>query len=50
MSDIRIETFPDKDGWADACAGRLADALRAGLSERGKALFAGAGGSTPSPI
>ena len=50
MSDIRIETFADKDGWADACAGRLADALRAGLSERGKALFAGAGGSTPSPI
>ena len=50
MSDIRIETFADKDGWADACAGRLTGALGEGLSERGKALFAGAGGSTPSPI
>ena len=50
MSDIRIETFPDKDGWADACAGRLAGALGEGLSEQGRAMFAGAGGSTPSPI
>jgi len=50
MSDIGIETFPDKDGWADACAGRLADALSVALSEQNKALFAGAGGSTPSPI
>lgn len=50
MSDIRIETFPDKDGWADACAGRLANALGEGLSTNNKALFAGAGGSTPSPI
>ena len=50
MSDIRIETFPDKDGWADACAGRLAGALVEGLNEGGKALLAGAGGSTPSPI
>ena len=36
--------------WAQACADRLADALRAGLAENGRALFAGAGGSTPSPI
>ena len=50
MSDIRIETFADKDGWADACAGRLAGALVEGLNEGGKALLAGAGGSTPSPI
>ena len=50
MSDIRIEIFPDKDGWADACAGRLTEALRAGLAERGEAAFGGAGGSTPSPI
>jgi len=50
MSDIRIETFADKDGWADACAGRLSDALSAALNEGNKALFAGAGGSTPSPI
>lgn len=50
MSDLRIETFADKDSWADACAGRLAGALGEGLSEQGRAMFAGAGGSTPSPI
>lgn len=50
MSDIRIETFPSADAWAEACAQRLAGALGDGLAERGVALFAGAGGSTPSPI
>lgn len=50
MSDIRIEIFPDRDGWAVACAGRLTEALRDGLGDRGEAAFAGAGGSTPSPI
>lgn len=50
MSDIRIEIFPDKDGWAEACAGRLTRALGEGLNEGGKAMLAGAGGSTPSPI
>ncbi|MEH6664598.1 MAG: 6-phosphogluconolactonase [Brevundimonas sp.] len=50
MSDIRIETFADRDGWADACAGRLSDALSAALAEDDRALFAGAGGSTPSPV
>ncbi|HYC98999.1 6-phosphogluconolactonase [Brevundimonas sp.] len=45
-----IETFPDAAGWADACAVRLADALATALAETGKAVFAGSGGSTPSPI
>jgi 6-phosphogluconolactonase len=36
--------------WAQACADRLANALRTGLAENGRAVFAGSGGSTPSPI
>lgn len=53
MSDIRIETFADKNGWADACAYTLATALNEGLSDRaqnGWCAFAGAGGSTPEPV
>ncbi|MDQ7814062.1 6-phosphogluconolactonase [Brevundimonas sp.] len=45
-----IETLPDAAAWADACAARLSDALSAAVAEAGKAVFAGAGGSTPSPI
>ncbi|HEY0599928.1 6-phosphogluconolactonase [Brevundimonas sp.] len=45
-----IETFPDAGAWAGACAARLADSLSAALAETGKAIFAGSGGSTPSPI
>ena len=45
-----IETFPDAAAWAEACADRLADSLSAALAETGKAIFAGSGGSTPSPI
>ena len=45
-----IETFRDAAAWADACAVRLAGALSAALAETGKAVFAGSGGSTPSPI
>jgi 6-phosphogluconolactonase len=45
-----IETFPDAAGWADACAERLTDTLAAAIAETGKAVFAGSGGSTPTPI
>lgn len=45
-----IETFPDADAWAGACATRLVDALAAAVAANGRALFAGSGGSTPSPI
>ncbi len=45
-----IETFPDAAAWADACAARLGETLSAALTETGKAVFAGSGGSTPSPI
>jgi 6-phosphogluconolactonase len=48
MGEIR--TLPDAAAWAEACAGRLSDALAEALAETGKAVLAGAGGSTPSPI
>lgn len=45
-----IQTLPDAAAWADACAGRLSDILADALADTGKAVFAGSGGSTPSPI
>jgi len=45
-----LQTLPDKTAWAEACAARLAEALASGVADAGKAVFAGAGGSTPSPI
>lgn len=43
-----VQTFPDASSWAQACADRLTDALAAAQGER--TVFAGSGGSTPSPI
>jgi 6-phosphogluconolactonase len=45
-----IETFAAGDAWADACAARLTDGLTAAIAGTGKAVFAGSGGSTPTPI
>ena len=45
-----IETFDTPDHWADACATRLIGTLADALRERGQAVFAGSGGSTPAPI
>ena len=45
-----IEAFSSTADWSEACAERLTSALGEGLSANGKALFAGSGGSTPSPI
>ena len=45
-----IEIFPDRSAWADACAARLAETLADAVAETGKAVLAGSGGSTPSPI
>lgn len=42
--------FPDGATWAQACADRLTDALAAAVADRGRALFAGSGGSTPEPV
>ena len=51
MSDAPvIETFTAADEWAQVCAARLADALAAAIFEGGRAVFAGSGGSTPTPI
>ena len=47
---LAIEAFSSADDWSEACAERLAGALGEGISAGGKAMFAGAGGSTPSPI
>lgn len=45
-----IEAFPSVDAWAEAIAGRLAQTLGAAVRDRGAALFAGPGGSTPAPV
>ncbi|WP_312063675.1 6-phosphogluconolactonase [Brevundimonas sp.] len=50
MSSPAIETLPDAAAWAEAAAARLAAALTEGVAAEGRAIFAGAGGSTPSPI
>ena len=50
MNSPLIETFPDVAAWAEAAADRLAETLAAGIVADGRAVFAGAGGSTPSPI
>lgn len=45
-----IQNFPTREAWAEAVAARLAAALAEALAADGRALFAGSGGSTPSPI
>ena len=47
---VEIETFPNDDTWAQSIAGRIEETLGAAVIANGKALFAGSGGSTPSPI
>ncbi|MNK19887.1 6-phosphogluconolactonase [compost metagenome] len=48
MTAIQVLSSPA--AWADAAAERLAEALSEGIAAEGRAVFAGAGGSTPSPI
>lgn len=45
-----FQVLPDAAAWAEAAAARLTEALAEGLAAEGRAIFAGAGGSTPSPI
>ncbi|WP_427789488.1 6-phosphogluconolactonase [Brevundimonas diminuta] len=45
-----IQSFPTREAWTEAAADRLAAALAEALAADGRALFAGSGGSTPSPI
>ncbi len=47
---IESQTFTTRDAWAEAAANALAEALADALAAGGRALFAGSGGSTPSPI
>ena len=50
MNSPVIEAFADDAAWAAAAAARLAEALAEGVAAEGRAVFAGAGGSTPSPV
>lgn len=45
-----LETVPTADVWAATIAGRLEETLAAAVLANGRALFAGPGGSTPSPV
>lgn len=45
-----LETFPTLDTWAATIAARLEETLAAAVLANGRALFAGPGGSTPSPV
>lgn len=45
-----LESFPTADSWAATIAGRLEETLAAAVLADGRALFAGPGGSTPSPV
>ncbi|MGV3578711.1 6-phosphogluconolactonase [Brevundimonas sp.] len=47
---VEIETFPTVETWAQSIAGRIEETLGAAVISNGKALFAGPGGSTPSPV
>jgi 6-phosphogluconolactonase len=47
---MQVEAFPDTDAWAAAIAARLEETLAAAVLANGRAVFAGPGGSTPSPI
>jgi 6-phosphogluconolactonase len=47
---VEIETFPTIETWAQSIAGRIEETLGAAVIRNGKALFAGPGGSTPSPV
>ena len=50
MAEVEIRAESDHEAWAAACADRLAGTLRDVLEQNDRAVFAGAGGSTPEPI
>jgi 6-phosphogluconolactonase len=47
---VEIESFPTVETWAASIAGRLEETLGAAVIDNGTAVFAGPGGSTPSPV
>ena len=50
MSGPLLEVHPDAAAAAAAAAGRVAEAIRAATSRRGRAVVALSGGSTPTPM
>ncbi len=48
MTDF--EPLPTTDAWAQTIASRIEETLGAAVIANGSAMFAGSGGSTPSPI
>lgn len=50
MLDIAMHSFTDCDALAKVFAERIAAQLRAGIAERGQALLAVSGGSTPTHL
>ena len=47
---VEIEIFPTVETWAQSIAGRIEETLGAAVIANGRAVFAGPGGSTPSPV
>ena len=47
---VEIETFPTVETWAQSIAGRIEETLGAAVIANGRTVFAGPGGSTPSPV
>lgn len=45
-----VESFPTADALADAAAGAVVEALRAGLSARPRASLVATGGRSPAPV
>lgn len=45
-----IESFATVELWAEAIAARLGETLGAAVRDNGRAVFAGPGGTTPSPV
>ncbi len=49
-NEVRVHCFASKDEAGSHVAGMIAGALQGAVSERGKALWIGCGGTTPKPI
>lgn len=47
---VALELFADGTAWAVTCSDRLTYTLATAIAETGQAVFAGSGGSTPTPI
>jgi 6-phosphogluconolactonase len=50
LPNITMHSFTDRPSLAAALAERVAEQLRAGIAERGRAVLAVSGGSTPGPF